>query len=258
MQKDPASSESEYTPRSDTSSGVSSGGSSSVVTLGSNDSLLSCTPTLEGSDKLVPVLNFQTGEIEYKPEGTEKTGNKTDEELYDIDKFKRKVLQRNSSVNNGIGEPLFDSNNGKGSSTKDTDAVFSEMQKNMKPPASVKRSDSVSSNGSASKIKPAFVRLNRLSEKDQALMQKSLSEFAQQQPNLANKLGITAQNHRKTKPSIIESDSEDDDDDDDGEGKKSTSRIFKSRDRDKARDAKKNKGMLVGEVGCLGSLRGEE
>lgn len=227
VQKDPTSSESEYTPRSDTSSGVSSGGSSSVVTLGSNDSLLSCTPTLEGSDKLVPVLNFQTGEIEYKPEGTDKVGNKTNQESYD--KFKRKVLQRNSSVvNNGIGEPL-------GDSTKDN---FTEMQKNMKPPSSVKRSDSVSSNGSPSMIKPAFVRLNRLSEKDQALMQKSISEFAQQQPSLANKLGISSQNHRKTKPSIIESDSEEEEEDDGA--KKPASRIFKSRDRDKS--SKKKKG----------------
>lgn len=233
MHKDAPSSESECTPRSDTSSGVSSG-SSSGVTLGSSDSLLSSIPSLDNSEKLVPVLNFQTGEIEYKPESAEKTEGKTDDESFDVDKFKRKVLQRNSSVNNGVGDQS--NTEVKGDSTKETNnSVFSDIQKNMKPPESVKRSDSVSSNGSSSKMKPVFVRLNRLSEKDQALMQKSISEFAQQQPSLANKLGISTQNHRKTKPSIIESDSED-------EPEKPVSRIFKSRDRDKARDARK-KGM---------------
>lgn len=225
VQKDPANSESEYTPKSDTSSGVSSGGSSSVVTLGSNDSLFFGATALEGPDKLLPVLNFHTGEIEYKPE--------PDNELYDVDKFKMKMLHRNCSAN-GTGEPLLNSVvSEKVDSTKDN-SVLLEMQKNSKAPD---RSDTGNFNGSASKIKPVFVRLNRLSEKDQALMQKSLTEFAQQQPSLANKLGITAQNHRKTKPSIIESDSEED--------QKSVSRIFKSRDRDKAREAKKKQGMLA-------------
>lgn len=93
-----------------------------------------------------------------------------------------------------------------------------------------------------------MVVLNRLSEKDQALMQKSLSEFAQKQPELANKLGLQQeeqtrrqqhQNHRKARgATIIESDSEESENEN-----TPVSRIFKS--RDKARREKRKHGKYL-------------
>ena len=54
-------------------------------------------------------------------------------------------------------------------------------------------------------LKEPVVRLNRLSEEDQALMQKSLKAFAEKSPSLANQLGITpspSSNHRASHNSM--------------------------------------------------------
>lgn len=72
--------------------------------------------------------------------------------------------------------------------------------------------------------KGAFVKLDILSKEDQALMQKSLKEFAENKPALANKLGIVKS----------ESDSED-------EAPRSRRRIFKSRDKERELQKKREK-----------------
>lgn len=221
MQKDAANSESEYTPKSDTSSGVSSGGSSSAVTLGSNDSLFFGASNFEGSEKHLHSLSSQPSESEYSKV-------EMDIEMSNLEKHTGRVLRRRNI--SGNQEPTLNSAEFEGMASIKGNSWSKKNLKEVK--------DSVNSGVSALDMKQVFVRLNRLSEKDQELMQKSLSEFAQQQPLRANKLGITTENYRKAKPSTIESDSEEDD-------KKSVSRIFKSRDRNKAREEKKKQGMFL-------------
>lgn len=232
VHKDPANSESEYTPKSDTSSGVSSGGSSSVVTLGSNNGVFSGAIISDPSEKFSE-NNFLRHEFEKKSQAVKNFGVCTVNELLSIGKFKKKVLQKNCSANKICGEAMLDSVT-QASSDSTVNISMLGLQKNINS-VSVKRSDSVGSNGPALKIKPVFVRLNRLSERDQALMQKSLTEFAQQQPSLASKLGITTQNQRKMKSSVAESDYEEDEN--------TVSRIFKLRKRHKTREAKQKQGM---------------
>ncbi|CAB3386176.1 Hypothetical predicted protein [Cloeon dipterum] len=92
-------------------------------------------------------------------------------------------------------------------------------------------------NSSVFKIKEPRVMLNRLNPEDEALMQKSLKEFAQNKPDLANKLGITqckenntsrrAATRSKYKEVSSSSDS------DEETAKKSNSKIFKNKGREK-------------------------
>ncbi|KAF6211182.1 hypothetical protein GE061_014297 [Apolygus lucorum] len=75
-----------------------------------------------------------------------------------------------------------------------------------------------------------FVRLNRLSKEDQAMMQKSLKEFAENKPGLANKLGLTQPKSEKGSSS----ESED-------EAPRNKRKIFKAREKERALQRKKDK-----------------
>ncbi|XP_059489671.1 nipped-B-like protein isoform X2 [Neocloeon triangulifer] len=89
-------------------------------------------------------------------------------------------------------------------------------------------------NPSVFKIKEPRVMLNRLKPEDEALMQKSLKEFAQNKPDLANKLGITISVNNSKKPTPgrskykeISSSSGSEDE------TKTNSKFFKSKGREK-------------------------
>ncbi|GLH15037.1 hypothetical protein R5R35_008246 [Gryllus longicercus] len=89
------------------------------------------------------------------------------------------------------------------------------------------------------KLKEPVVRLSRLSAEDQALMQRSLRAFAEKSPNLASKLGITA-NNKVTQGmdkhnQHIESGSESEDE------PKSTSKYFKAREKERELQRQKDR-----------------
>lgn len=89
-------------------------------------------------------------------------------------------------------------------------------------------------------MKEPVVRLNRLSEEDQALMQKSLKAYAEKNPSLANKLGIVAtpsSNHR----SAHNSTSYKEDSGSDSDEPLQKSKYFKSRDREREVKRQKDK-----------------
>ncbi|XP_049783352.1 nipped-B-like protein [Schistocerca cancellata] len=80
------------------------------------------------------------------------------------------------------------------------------------------------------------VRLNRLSEEDQALMQRSLRAFAEKSPTLAKKLGVTPNNRlRQRNIQHIESGSESDDE------PKNKSKYFKAREKEREIQRRKDK-----------------
>lgn len=89
-----------------------------------------------------------------------------------------------------------------------------------------------------------FLFFNEKSCQDEALMQKSLKEFAQKQPDLANKLGITnnkeKENNRRasarSKYREISSSSESEDE------KKPNSKFFKNKGREK--EALRKRGII--------------
>ncbi|XP_034230674.1 nipped-B-like protein [Thrips palmi] len=89
-------------------------------------------------------------------------------------------------------------------------------------------------------LKEPVVRLNRLSEEDQALMQKSLKAFAEKSPSLANQLGILSppsSNHR----SAHNSTSYKEDSGSDSDEPLQKSKYFKSRDKEREEKRLKEK-----------------
>ncbi|KAJ8977322.1 hypothetical protein NQ317_018604 [Molorchus minor] len=92
--------------------------------------------------------------------------------------------------------------------TSKTGNNIEEIDEFKKEEKDSKQADDESASSSVSNIKQPIVKLNRLSEEDQLLMQKSLKEFIETKPKLAKDLGISLTTNNTLKEDGSETDDE--------------------------------------------------